>query len=125
MNFVGNCFSQKVENYFNPTQPEVQAETGKTSTSWSEPKSNPYFNQHSKPNTNTGSNTNTGWSTGSTSGNSDKNDGPSGASSNGQQQQDIVGNLLGMMNREKPKDTAGWIELGIQSFAQYNRNNKK
>ena len=23
---------------------------------------------------------------------------------------------------EKPKDTAGWIELGVKSFASWNRN---
>ena len=34
----------------------------------------------------------------------------------------IVDSLFEATGTEKPKDTAGWIELGVKSFASWNRN---
>ena len=34
----------------------------------------------------------------------------------------IVDSLFEVTGTEKPKDTAGWIELGVKSFASWNRN---
>ena len=34
----------------------------------------------------------------------------------------IMDSLFEATGTEKPKDTAGWIELGVKSFASWNRN---
>ena len=120
VNYLGGRLSETIGNYMNPSQCNQEQK----STEWSEPSHNPYFNQHEESNYNT--NSRTGWSRPQP--NAERSSQSNSNENQGQQScrgQDAIGNIFQMMNKEKPKDAKGWIEFGIQSFAEYNRDKKK
>jgi len=119
VNIVGGCVSSYAANYFMGGQQRAQSSTNQNSC-WDDSQ---WDTTWSTPGNSAGSNTDS--SNGSYDANRNSQSGNS-QSSNSQSRSatrpTIVDSLFEVTGTEKPKDTAGWIELGVKSFASWNRN---
>lgn len=118
VNFVGGCVSSYAANYFMGGQQRQQSSSNQNScwdnNQWDTKWSTPGSSAGSAPNPDSANNNDSTYGRDSASGNSQ---------SRGATRPTIVDSLFQATGTEKPKDTAGWIELGVKSFASLNRKN--
>lgn len=121
VNIVGGCVSSYAANYFMGGQQRAQSSSNQNScwdesqwdTSWATPANSAGASSNADSSND---------SFDSNRGNSQSQRGNSQSQSQSATRPTIVDSLFEATGTEKPKDTAGWIELGVKSFASWNRN---
>lgn len=117
INMVGGAVSSAATNYFLGRVASQNCDSNQKSC-WDE---NQWDTKWSNPGQNTDSGPSPSGSSGpsGTTNQSSENDSQSDRRAN---RATFVDTVFQAIDKEKPKDTAGWIEFGVQSFASWKRN---